>query len=301
MHRILVMLKLDQPSLRNCRLVQRSWMAICNEFFLLHVCIKDTTSPSRLLEIARNEVVAEHVKSITYTSVRFGATTQYSDTAPSDLKNTRFRFKRLMKITVSDGPRFPTIDWTSNVNTAATVASSCTRQLDNLHAIIADTGVNLAEVWAEWLNTSFFFSKGTTIGSIWKSLTVLRLGIVHSQDSDGCRDLKVVLRGLTNIRKLHLACREDFMAELDFLIDKEEVPWNQLSDLTLRGFAATECALQSLLELPTVRRISLGFIILINEGCWFRDLEDIAQAEIGESMFIRLVGKQYRGSQLRLG
>jgi hypothetical protein len=113
------------------------------------------------------------------------------------------------------------------------------------------------------------------VGHLWKSLSILRLGIVRIPDSQGLADLKLVLRKLVNLRQLHLTCREDLETQLDSVIDRQEIFWHQLCDLTLPGFVATESTLQCLLKIPTLENISLGHFGLLNDGCWIRTLRKL--------------------------
>jgi hypothetical protein len=111
-------------------------------------------------------------------------------------------------------------------------------------------------------------SNATEFGQTWKSLTVLRLGIVHDEDSRGIEDLRLVLGELTNLRQLHLSSVGPYLTHLDSLVNKRMIPWNRLADLTLRRFVVGEATIQRLLDLPSVRSISLCNICLKDDGCW---------------------------------
>jgi hypothetical protein len=131
------------------------------------------------------------------------------------------------------------------------------KQLAVLQAAVERASIRLEELRVEWLNISFFFSKAADIGQTWKSLTVLRLGILHDEESYGIKDLRVVLGQLTNLRQLHLSSVGQHRTHLDSLIDRREIAWHGLSDMTLQRSVVEECTLQKLLNIPSMENTSL--------------------------------------------
>jgi hypothetical protein len=132
------------------------------------------------------------------------------------------------------------------------------------------------------LDTKFFLFKAAQIGRSWKSLTVLRLGIVHDERSRGIQDLKLVLEELTNLRQLHLSSVGPCLTSLDLLIDTR-VAWNGLTDLTLQRFEVGESTLRELLDIPSMESVSLRNIALQGDGCRIR-----IRTSLGKKRFERV-------------
>jgi hypothetical protein len=183
-------------------------------------------------------------------------------------------FRKLEKLTVSDGRDFETLEWEwMGHNLMATGQlvvreDPIAKQLVVLQAAVARASIRLKELRAEWLNTRFFLSEAADIGQTWRSLTVLRLGILHDEESHGIEDLRAVLSQLTNLRQLHLSSVGPHRTHLDSLVNNREITWNGLTDLTLQRFVVEERTLQRLLNQPSIESISLYSIELKYGGCW---------------------------------
>jgi hypothetical protein len=282
----LIFSRLDLHSLKESRLVQQKWVHICDEYLLPEVHIRDGSSLTWLLDIAQNKTIAGHVRSITCTSnfsgdpihnAKQSESPQRDNVYMSRIRNTVLFFSRLEKIVVSDGGQFLTHTITQRdeyCTTAPVSRGSCLQQLQVLQAGLADTSIHLNELHAEWLDTIFFL-KAPAISEVWRSLTVLVLGIVQNQDMHGVDDLKLVLLELTGLRQLHISSSEDFQMRLESIIDGREVPWSCLTNLSLRGFIVTESTLRRLFQILTLEDIGLAFIGLVSEGCWRRVLEGL--------------------------
>jgi hypothetical protein len=282
----IIISNLNPGDLQNCRLVQRRWRDIGNEYLLRAIHTNTTTKLLHLMDsLAEYDNIAGHVRSITiakkksekwpgqgnasemhnpallgqeYTSSRYN----YTFLAPFKVP-----FKRLERLVVLDGRPFPTISWPRDwpLNGDAT-----TEQLENLQPALANSAIHLSELCVEWVNTQYFPSKAAEIGQIWRSLTILRLALTCNEDLSGVRDLNLVLRGLFNLEQLHLSTLEDYHLPLHRLIDEREVAWPRLTHLTLRGFVAREPILQTLFSLPHLRSVSMARMDLDGDGCWIR-------------------------------
>jgi hypothetical protein len=157
-------------------------------------------------------------------------------------------FKRLEKLAILDGRPFPTLDWPDDSDTT-------TKQVEVVRAALSNASLHLSEVCLEWVYTGFFSFRAAEVGQIWGSHTILRLGLLVNEDLGGVVDLKLVLRGLSNLKQLHLSTLEDGHMLLDRFVDQSKAAWHHLTDLTLRGFVAREPNLQGLLTLPRLRSI----------------------------------------------
>jgi hypothetical protein len=282
----IIISNLNAGDLKNYRLVQRQWRDIGIEYLLRAIHTNTTTKLSHLMDsLAEYDNIAGHVRSITIAkkgSEKWpdqGNASEVHDPALLGQEYTSSRcnhtflvpflvpFKRLERLAVSDGRPFPTIDWPRDwpLDSDAT-----TEQLENLQPALANPAIHLSELCVEWVNTRYFLSKAAEIGQIWRSLTILRLALTCNKDLDGVGDLSLVLRGLFNLRQLHLSTLEDSRLPLHRLIDEREVAWPRLTHLTLRGFMAKEPILQTLFNLPHLRSVSMAHMDLDGDGCWIR-------------------------------
>jgi hypothetical protein len=86
-------------------------------------------------------------------------------------------FQRLESLAISDGRPFPTWyrqrDWSSGTTTV---------QLDNLQPVLSHPSVRLSALSVEWVHTRLFLSKAAEIGQMWRSLTILRLGLLCDEE-----------------------------------------------------------------------------------------------------------------------
>jgi hypothetical protein len=298
----------DISTLQECRLVQRQWKKICDEYFLPDVCFSRPQDLLRILAIAEDECIAGHVRSITFAedifreelqeqwtedeqsnrqlpSVQENAHSGDGDTSLPRISRLLCLFKRLKKLTISKAQTLDTVQIMAmrqlpedeaavafqlaareHARQLAMRDNAVARQLVVLHAALSHASIHLDELCVERLNTTFFLSRAAEIGQNWKSLTVLRLGIVQDEELRGVEDLKTVLHELTNLRQLHLSGAGPHITPLDPLLND----WNQLIGLTLRQFVVGEPTLQALLNVPSLRSISLHNILLEDDGCWIR-------------------------------
>jgi hypothetical protein len=285
---------LDPSDLRNCRWVQCLWRDICNEYFLPSIRTNTTTKLSHLMDsFVAHKVIAGHVRSITFAKKALeewpdqNNASEAHKTALLGQEYTSSRcnhksldpFERLERLAILDGRHFPTMDWPHDwpLNSDAT-----TKQLENLQLALSNSPIHLSELRVEWLDTRFFLSKSAEIGQIWRSLTILRLALTRNEDLDGASDLRIVLRGLSNLRQLHLSTLEDHYLPLHCLIHEREVAWPLLTHLTLRGFAAGEPTLQRLFSLPHLRSISISRVGLEDDGCWIRIMTALQKRKCAE-------------------
>jgi hypothetical protein len=293
---------LDTRNLKKCRLVNRQWTEICDEYFLSAVYLSKPTHLTQLLAIAQHARIAGHVRSITVTEGIFAREQEkhcieneqndirlLSDLAgnanlgDNDTRPLLHSLKRLKKLTVSDECSFDTIEWEwMRPDTAqlAVRAHAVTRLFGVVQALLLRAPIHLDELRAEWLDTKFFLSKAAQIGQTWKSLTILGLGIVHDEESRGIQDLKLVLDELTNLRQLHLSSVGPCFTHLDSLVNNRIIAWNGLTDLTLRRFQVGELTLQRLLNIPSMERISLHNIALKGDGCWIRVMTKLQKEKL---------------------
>jgi hypothetical protein len=292
-----ILSNLESSTLRPCRLVHRQWTDIGNEYFLPAVYFSEPTDLPRFLAIAQHDCIAGHVRSIAFTKNFFGKEHQKHRT--EDEQSARgplsvqqdanlgdgdtnllysshllHQFRKLEKLTVSDSRDFETLEWEGmarNFMATGQLAlreDPIARQLVVLQAAIARASIRLKELRVEWFNTKFSLSKAADVGQTWKSLTVLRLGILHDEESGGIEDLRVVLGQLTNLRQLHLSSVGQRRTHLNSLVNNREIAWNGLTDLTLQRFVVEEWTLQRLLNVPSMESTSLYNIELEYGGCW---------------------------------
>jgi hypothetical protein len=122
----------DTSTLQNCRLVQRQWKKICDEYFLPYVCFSRPQDLLRLLAIAKDECIAGHVRSVTSVedtfreelqeqwtkdeesnrqlpSVQENANSGDGDTSLPRISRLLCLFKRLKKLTISEAQTFDTV------------------------------------------------------------------------------------------------------------------------------------------------------------------------------------------------
>jgi hypothetical protein len=209
----LILSKLDASTLRNCRLVKRHWKDISNEYFLLVIRTATIASLS-LVDFAQNDTIAGHVRSIRFAKTETEEWPDQSNASeacnPASPRQTmltwlsKHPFKRLESLAISDGRPFPTLyrqrDWSSAATTV---------QLENLQPALSNASVSLSALSAEWVHTRLFLSKVAEIGDVWKSLTMLRLGLLCDRELKGVRDLRLILREHSNLRQLHLSTPEN--------------------------------------------------------------------------------------------
>jgi hypothetical protein len=301
---------LDTRTAQECRLVQRQWTKICDEYFLPDVCFSRPGDLLRLHGIAKDECITGHIRSITFAedifreelqehwiedeqsnrqlpSVQEDANSMDGDTSLERISRLLYLFKRLKKLTISEAQALDTVQIMAlrqlpegeaavafqlaareHARQLAMRDSAVVRQLVVLHASLSHASIHLDELCVERLNTTFFLSRAAELGQNWKSLTVLRLGVVQDEELRGVEDLKTVLHDLTNLRQLDLSGSGSHTVPLDPLIND----WNQLTELTLRQFVVEEPTLQTLLNTPSIRSINLHNILLEEDGCWIRIL-----------------------------
>jgi hypothetical protein len=292
-----ILSNLDSSILQPCRLVCRQWTNISNEYFLPAVYFSEPTDFPRFLAIAKHDCIARHIQSITFTknffgkeqqkvrtedeqsargplSVRQDANIGDGDTNLLYSSHLLHEFRKLEKLTISDSRDFETLEWECMAcNSMATGQLALredpiARQLVMLQAAIASASIRLKELRVEWFNTKFSLSGGADIGQNWKLLTVLRLGILHDEESHGIEDLRVVIGQLANLRQLHLSSVGQHRTHLDALVNSREIAWDGLTDLTLQRFVVEEWTLQRLLNIPSMESTSLYNIELEYGGCW---------------------------------
>lgn len=272
----IILSKLDPGTLRNCRLVKRQWRDISNEYFLRAVCTNTIRKFSGLKNFAQREIIAWHTSSITFVKKESEKWPDRSNASEvhdpallgQEIATSHFKhlFKRLDSLAISDGRPFPTMCRKRNWSSDAT-----TEQFEILHSALSNSPVRLSELCVEWVDTPIFQSKAVESSQIWRSLTILRLGIFWDGDLEGLKGIQLVLRGLSNLTQLHLSTPEDLKLPLYHLINEREVTWPCLTALTLQGFVAREPILQRLFTLPSLRSISIARIVLDDDdGCWIR-------------------------------
>jgi hypothetical protein len=134
------------------------------------------------------------------------------DTGLQRISGLLYLFKRLRKLTISEARTLDTVQITAtrrlqegeaaialqlaeheHAMQLAMCDNAVTRQLVVLRAALSHASIHLDELCVERLNTTFFLSRAAELGQAWKSLTVLRLGIVQDEELRGVEDLKVVL------------------------------------------------------------------------------------------------------------
>jgi hypothetical protein len=307
-----ILSNLDLRTLQQCRLVKRQWRDIGNEYFLPAVRLREPKDLLRLLAIAQHDCISRYVRSITFTADVFGneqqepgtedeesdrqslsvqeiaANLRDGDTSLLCISRLLHRFQKLEKLTISDGQSFETIEWEwighnlTDVGRFAVHENAVARQLVVLQAALARASIRLDELCAEWLDTSFFLSKAAEIGQIWSSLKVLRLGIVHDRTSRGIGDLREVLGQLNNMRQLHLSSVGPCPTHLESIVDNRWINWNRLTVLTLRRFVIRESTLRWLLDIPSIKSISLRNMALDADGCWMNLLTNLREKEFEE-------------------
>jgi hypothetical protein len=285
---------LDPSDLPNCRLVQRLWRDIGNEYFLPAIRTNTTTTLSHLMNsFAEHDVIAGHVRSITFAKKgeeewpdQNNASGAHDPALPGQKLTSSgcnhsylVPFKRLERVAVLDGRPFPTINWPHDWPLDS---DAITEQLENLQLALSNPSIHLSELCVEWVDTRFFLSKAVEIGRIWRSLTILRLALTWNEDLNRVRDLSLVLRGLSNLRQLYLSTLEDHHLPLYCLIDERVVAWPRLTHLTLRGFVAREPILQKLFSLPHLRSIGIARIGLDDDGCWIRIITALRMRKCAE-------------------
>jgi hypothetical protein len=143
---------LDLSDLPNCRLVQRLWRDICNEYFLPAICTNTTTNLSHMRDsFVEYNFIAGYVRSITIAkkaSEEWPDQNTASETHDSALlgqEHTGSRcnytllvpFKRLERIAILDGRPFPTITWPRDWP----LDSDATEQLENLQPALSNQRV----------------------------------------------------------------------------------------------------------------------------------------------------------------
>jgi hypothetical protein len=263
--------------------------------------LQRTDDLPRLFDIARHDCIPRYVESITFLKRIFGehqqdhragdehpniqllpelqedTTLWNDDTRLLSISGLLPRFRKLKRLAVLDGRSAEQLEWEwSGHNLFSTRPlvhdDGITRQLTVLQDAAAHTSLHLDELCAEWLDTKFFLFKTAEISRIWKSLKVLRLGIVHDDESRGLGGLRHVLHELIHLEQLYLSCSGPRTTELDSIID-QPVSWNLLSHLSLRNIQAGEEALQMLLTLPSLKSISFSMITLEDDGCWIGIME----------------------------
>jgi hypothetical protein len=283
---------LDLSDLRNCRLVQPLWLAICNEYFLPALRTNTTTKLLSLKDsFTQYKVIAGHVRSITIAKkaseewLDESSATEAQNPAFLGQEITRSRcnpnfldpFKKLESLTILDGRQFPTFDWHGDFDSDATA-----EQLETLQPALSNPSVHLRELCVEWVNIDYFQSKVAEIGQSWRSITILRLALTCDDDLSGAGDLSLILRKLSNLSQLHLSTREHGLP-LYAIINERKIAWPYLTHLTLRGFVAREPILQKLVSLPRLRSISIARIGLDDDdGCWIRIMTTLRMRKCAE-------------------
>jgi hypothetical protein len=270
-----ILAKLDPRTLRNCRLVKRQWRDIGNEYFLPAIRTA-TIAQLSLTDFVQKDIIAGHVRSIRFTKKESEEWPDQSNVSEATDPEPRHEimtwlfkhpFKRLESVTISDGRPFPTMhqqrDWSSEATSV---------QFENLWPVLSNPSIRLGALHVEWVHTWLFLSKAADVSPILRSLTILRLGILCDRELKGASDLRLILRGLSNLRQLELSTPEDMDLPLYSLIDigEREVAWPHLASLTLRGFNVGEPLLRRLFSLPSLRSIGIARITLCDDGCWIR-------------------------------
>jgi hypothetical protein len=272
---------LDPSTVGICRLVKRQWKEIGNEYILPATRTKTTAQLSKLVRsFTDGVVIARHVKSITFAKKPSEDWPDRSNVSEGQCGKTfLLPFKRLARLAVLDGRPFPTMTWPREtpLNSDAT-----TKQLEMLLPALSNPSVHLSDLCVEWVDTRFFLSKANELGQMWKSLSILRLGLTQNQYLSGVRDLRSVLRGLSNLRQIHLSTLEDHYLPLHYLIDERAIAWPRLTHLTLQGFVAREPTLQRLFSLPHLRSIAVARMGLESEGCWIRIMTELQTRKCAE-------------------
>jgi hypothetical protein len=288
LHKILS--ELPTKDSKHCRLVKHQWMHICNYYFLPDVYVSATEIVSRLCDIAQNKVVANHVRSINSAKTTLGNAmlnkcgeqalppAQVIQVLP-ELGDTMENFKLLKTLSASDGRTFPWEPWVYSDTAVTESAGSCRHQLEVLQSGLARTDIHLTKLDAKFVDVRFFISK--SIVHVWQHLTSLKLGVssfhglAEPEDPElGTKGLKQLLNELENLSLLHLSCAELNMP-LASIIDEPHIrsgkALEKISDLSLQGFHSTKSLLLSLLDKPTLEKVSLGWIAIIdgNDG-WCR-------------------------------
>jgi hypothetical protein len=272
---------LDPSTLGVCRLVKRQWKQIGNEYILPATLTKTTAQLSELIKsFTDNDIIAGHVRSITFAKKLSEDWPDQSNVSEGQCSKTfLLPFKRLERLAVLDGRPFPTMTWPRETPLHS---DGTTKQLENLLPALSNPSVHLSELCVEWVDTRIFLYKADELGRTWRSLTVLRLGLTRNKDLNGVRDLLSILRGLSNLRQLHLSTLEDHYLPVDYLIDEREIAWPRLTCLTLQGFIAREPTLQRLFSLPRLRSIAIARMGLEDNGCWIRIMKELQMRKCAE-------------------